>query len=169
MNPNDSEQILFPDKSLLNSSSIRDFREIASMPELCRTTLMDQIDYSLDNYKINESSMSNGSLDQSKFSIPKQQFMRAEALRTMVEDVQPKFMKFLNKENTPIMVQNGIRMDNRTSHNFSLPEASKKCSQAVREKMQQESSKKARKQLKKARLQTEKHSIKVGKPLLLIL
>lgn len=74
----DSEHTLFPDRSILDYSSIRDIREIASMPELQRSTLMDQIDYDLDNYKINESSMSYGSVDQSKMCIPKQQFMRAQ-------------------------------------------------------------------------------------------
>jgi hypothetical protein len=78
-------------------SSIRDSREIFTMPELNRSTLMDQIDYDLDNYKINESSMYTNSIDQSKHSIPKQQFMRAQESRDSEIDVKPKFMNFLNK------------------------------------------------------------------------
>ena len=45
------------DKSIMDYSSIRDSRDIATMPELSRSTLMDQIDYDLDNFKINESSV----------------------------------------------------------------------------------------------------------------
>lgn len=93
----DSEQTIFKDRSLIDFSSIRDSREIITMPELCRSTLMDQIDYDLDNYKINESSMYTNSIDQSKHSIPKQQFMRAKTSREIVEDIKPKFMGFLNE------------------------------------------------------------------------
>lgn len=57
------------------------------MPNLNRSTLMDQIDYDLDNYKINESSMCSNSVDISKNSIPKQQFFRAKTSRDIVEDV----------------------------------------------------------------------------------
>lgn len=67
------------------------------MPELNRSTLMDQIDYDLDNYKINESSICTNSIDISKHSIPKQQFLRAKTSREFVEDVRPKFMGFLNE------------------------------------------------------------------------
>ena len=98
----DSEETVFKDRSIIDFSSIRDSREIVTMPELGRTTLMDQIDYDLDNYKLNESSMYTNSVDQSKHSIPKQQFMRAKTSREFVEDIRPKFMNFLNdsqKEN----------------------------------------------------------------------
>lgn len=81
---------------MLDYSSIRDSREIASMPELCRSTLMDQIDYDLDNFKLNESSMFTNSIDQSKPSIPDQQFLRAKKQTENCEDIQPKFMNFLN-------------------------------------------------------------------------
>lgn len=92
----DSEETVFKDRSLLDFSSIRDSREIISMPELRRSTLMDQIDYELDNYKVNESSMYTNSIDQSKHSIPKQQFLKAQNQREIIEDIQPKFMNFLN-------------------------------------------------------------------------
>lgn len=93
----DSEQTLFKHNSLIDFSSIRDSREICTMPELNRSTLMDQIDYDLDNYKINESSMISNSIDHSKHSIPKHQFMRAKESIDIAEEVRPKFMGFLNE------------------------------------------------------------------------
>jgi len=54
------------EKSIMDYSSIRDSREIVTMPEMNRSTLMDQIDYDLDNYKINESSVCTNSIDLSK-------------------------------------------------------------------------------------------------------
>ena len=51
------------EKSIMDYSSIRDSREIVTMPEMNRSTLMDQIDYDLDNYKINESSVCTNSID----------------------------------------------------------------------------------------------------------
>lgn len=81
----------------MDYSSIRDSRDIATMPELNRSTLMDQIDYDLDNYKINESSMGTNSIDLSKHSIPKQMFSRAQSSLEPSEEIQPKFMGFLNE------------------------------------------------------------------------
>ncbi|CAI2361868.1 unnamed protein product [Moneuplotes crassus] len=89
-----------PEQRILDYSSIRGSRDIVTMPEMNRSTLMDQIDYDLDGYKINESSMISNSIDASKHCIPKQAFCRVNASLENVEDVQPKFMGFLN-ENQP--------------------------------------------------------------------
>lgn len=40
-----------------------ELRENFTMPDLSRSTLVDQIDYSLDNYKINESSVFESSTE----------------------------------------------------------------------------------------------------------
>ena len=91
----DSEQTVFNDKSIVGFSSIHDSRELVSMPELWRSSLMDQIDYDLDHYKINESSMYSYSIDQSN-NMQNKQFVRAKAQLEVIEDINPKFMNFLN-------------------------------------------------------------------------
>ena len=92
-----NEPTIDRNNSIEDFSSIKDSREIYTMPEMDRSTLMDQIDYDLDNYKINESSMYSNSIDQSKHSIPKQEFMRAKEVRDSAADIKPKFMNFLNQ------------------------------------------------------------------------
>ena len=134
-NNSGSEQTVFRDRSFLNTS-VKDFRDFISMPDLWRTTLVDQIDYDLDGYKINESSMSSGSTDQTKFGIPcitKQQFWKAQAPKDMVEDIQPKFIEFLNEGYKD---ENEIPSNIRQNHNHTLPNAPKRCSQNIRDQFE---------------------------------
>lgn len=92
----DSELTVFKDKSMVEFSAAQDSRQTASMPEERKTNLVDQIDYDLDNYKINESSMFSFSMNQSSQDVPNKPFIRAEIQVEGKEDINPKFMNFLN-------------------------------------------------------------------------
>lgn len=66
------------------------------MPNLSKTTLEGEIDYELDNYKLNESSKldSNQSCDNIDTSISK--FKSIGSYTNITTEVQPKFMNALN-------------------------------------------------------------------------
>lgn len=92
----DSELTVFKDRSIVEFSAAQDSRQTASMPEERKTNLADQIDYDLDNYKVNESSMYSFSMNQSSLDVPNKPFIRAEIQVDGKDDVNPKFMNFLN-------------------------------------------------------------------------
>ena len=79
-----------------------DLRENFTAPDLSRSTLVDQIDYDLDNFKVNESSLESSYISN--------QNLNCSTLRDNKRywsDVTPKLMGFLNKEkinkNAPII------------------------------------------------------------------
>lgn len=76
-----------------------DLKENYSMPEMSRSTLVDQIDYSLDGFKINESSIYESSCSEDGYMSNRNQ--NCSTLRENKEictDVTPKLMGFLNRE-----------------------------------------------------------------------
>lgn len=70
-----------------------ELRDNLSVPNLSRSTLADQIDYELDNFKINESSIDS--------SYAVNQNLNSSTLnenKMICADVKPKLMGFLNRE-----------------------------------------------------------------------
>lgn len=62
-------------------------------PDLSRSTLADQIDYDLVNFKINESSLGSSFMSQRNVNNTS-----LNENKIVCEDVKPKLMGFLNKE-----------------------------------------------------------------------
>lgn len=69
-----------------------------SMPDLSRSTLVDQIDYDLDNYKINESSVIESSSDDGFNTNRNPNWSNLRENKQVWTDVKPKLMGFLNSE-----------------------------------------------------------------------
>ena len=67
-------------------------------PDLSRSTLVDQIDYSLDNFKLNESSMINSSEDDAYDSKRNLNSSSLKENKQICADFTPKLLGFLNQE-----------------------------------------------------------------------
>lgn len=75
-----------------------ELRDIYTMPDLSRSTLVDQIDYDLINFKVNESSMVESFSDSDYGSNHHANCSNLRENKLVCEDVTPKLMGFLNKE-----------------------------------------------------------------------
>lgn len=69
-----------------------ELKENISAPDLSRSTLADQIDYDLVNFKINESSLNSSVIERN------QNTSNLNENKAICTDVKPKLMNFLNKE-----------------------------------------------------------------------
>lgn len=75
-----------------------ELRDNFTMPDLSRSTLVDQIDYDLDNFKINESSLYDTSSEGNYGSKRNINTSTLRENKQICTDFQPKLMGFLNKE-----------------------------------------------------------------------
>ena len=90
-------------------------------PDLSRSTLVDQIDYSLDNFKLNESSMLNSSIEDAYHTNRNLNSSSLKANKEICADVTPKLMGFLNQEKVlkidslkkPLEICSRVNIDNK--------------------------------------------------------
>lgn len=73
-------------------------RDVLTMPDLSRSTLVDQIDYDLDGYKVNESSLADSCSDAGFHSNRNPNCSNLRENKEVCADVTPKLMGFLNRE-----------------------------------------------------------------------
>ena len=78
-----------------------DPRKTQSCPNMSKTTLNDEIDYSLAGYKVNESSIADITPSSDKLELGERKFKSIKSYTDLKPEVQPKFLDSLNNSPDP--------------------------------------------------------------------
>lgn len=83
------------------------------MPDLSRTSLGWEIEYDLDNYKLNESSKADVTPSSDRIDTSSIKFKSISYYTRMKTEVQPKFMKALNIKNYQVQTSGDLNSSDK--------------------------------------------------------